>query len=217
MNIPQKLTAMKKLMLLLITILFGVCLMAQNKCKDAVHPTEQRKSILNCCIKEIKPGNIVVYKLGDEIYETEAIAINYKGKYFDLTNNTEIINTVWEDQYHGILYEGRDYDYYNNLYKKASGQMSLGIGLAVIGAGMVAGSFAVMVKNANEYDWGEDIKGTGIGLLLFGVAGLATGIPISISGAAKKSKYKVPLNEIKRQANVSLRTTNNGIGLVLKF
>ena len=208
---------MKKLILLNICVLFGIHAIAQQKCQDAVHPTENRKSILNCCIKEIKPGNVVVYNLGGTLYEIEAVAVNYKGEYFDLNNNTEIFNIVYEDNYPGILYEGHDYAYYNNLYKKASGQMTLGIGLTVIGAGMFAGSFVVMQKNYNEYDSSEGIKGTGIGLLLFGIAGMASGIPISISGAVKKNKYKVPLHEIKRQTSLSFRTTNNGLGLVLNF
>jgi hypothetical protein len=207
---------MQRFTLLLIIFFLGVCLKAQKDCKDAIHPTEFRKSILKCCIKEIKPGNIVVYTMGGETHEIEAVAINYKGEYFDLTN-TEIVTIVKEDNYNGIIYEGHDYAYYNDLYKKASGQMILGIGLAVLGAGMVAGSFAVMAKNANEYEWGEGINGTGIGLLLLGAAGIGTGIPISISGAVKKKKYIVPMNEIRQQANLSFNTSSYGVQLVLKF
>jgi hypothetical protein len=208
---------MKTLTLLIICILFGTYVMAQNKCKDAVHPTENRKSILNCCIKEVKPGNIVVYKLSGTLYEIEAVAINYKGEYFDLNNNTEIFNIVYEDNYPGILYDGHDYAYYNDLYKKANGQMTIGIALTAIGGGMVVGSFAVMVNNAVDYDSGEGIGGTGIGLLLLGATGIGVGIPVMISGATKKKRYQVPMNEIKRQANLSFRTTNHGVGLVMKF
>jgi ABC-type uncharacterized transport system permease subunit len=154
--------------------------------------------------------------MGGETHEIEAVAINYKGEYFDLTN-TEIVTIVKEDNYNGIIYEGHDYAYYNDLYKKASGQMILGIGLAVLGGGMVAGSFAVMTKNANEYEWDEGINGTGIGLLLLGAAGIGTGIPISVSGAMKKKRYKPPMDEIKRQANLSLNTSSYGLQLVLKF
>jgi hypothetical protein len=130
---------LQRFTLLLIIIFLGVCINAQKDCKDAIHPIEFRKSILNCCIKEIKPGNIVVYTFGGETHEIEAVAVNYRGEYFDLANK-EIVNIVKEDNFNGIIYEGHDYVYYNDLYKKASGQMILGIGLAVLGGGMVAGS-----------------------------------------------------------------------------
>ncbi|PLW94694.1 MAG: hypothetical protein C0591_12220, partial [Marinilabiliales bacterium] len=181
------------------------------KCSDAVHPTDSRKSILNCCIKEIKPGNVVVYTIENESSEIEAIAVNYKGEYFDLQNNTEIVNVVKEDQYPGILYEGNDYAYYNDLYKKASGQMTLGITFAALGGVMVLGGTVVMQNNYEKYKDGNELfnnwgNGIGTGLFLLGIAGVASGIPISVSGAMKKKRYKPPMDEIKRQANLSLNT-----------
>jgi hypothetical protein len=65
-----------------------------------------------------------------------------------------------------------------------------------------------MTKNANKYEWGEGIKGTGIGLLLLSAAGIGTGIPISVSGAVKKKRYIAPMNEIRRQANLSFNTSD---------
>jgi hypothetical protein len=205
----------KKLTLLITCILFGIHIIAQQKCKDAVHPTENRKSILNCCIKEIKPGNIVVYKLGDTLYEIEAVAVNYQGNYFDLTNNSEIINVVYKDNYPGILYEGHNYAYYDQLYKKANGQMVTGITLATVGVGALFGG-AVHMRNY-EQEHLFDADEVGMAITLLGLAGIGVGIPIAIVGGAKKPKYKQAMLEIERKAKLSLSTTNHGAGLVLNF
>ncbi len=143
---------MKKVLILGFIILLGICLQAQKHCKDVVHPTDFRKSILNCCIKEIKPGNIVVYTLEGETHEIEAVAVNYKGGYFDLQSNTEIANVVKEDKYPGILYEGHDYDYYQELYKKVNGQITLGTTLVALGGGLVIGGSVVIAKNFNIWE-----------------------------------------------------------------
>ncbi len=206
---------MKNLIPLMILTLFAINLLAQHKCKDAVHPTENRKSILNCCIKEIKPGNVVVYALEDETYEIEAVAINYKGEYFDLRSNTEIVNVVKEDQYPGFLYEKHDYDYYNQLYKKANGQMVMGITIAGVGGGVLIGGIVHMQNYESEslFDWDD----AGIGITLIGMAAIGIGIPIAIVGGSRKHKYKQVMLEIERNAKLSFRTTANGVGLVFNF
>lgn len=189
--------------------------MAQTKCKDAVHPTEQRKSILNCCIKDIKPGNLVVYEIGGETYEIEAIAINYKGEYFDVQSNNEIMSNVQKDNYPGISYEGHTYDYYKQLYNKANGQMTIGITLAAVGLGALIGGSVHMQNYESQQLF--DIDDAGMGITLIGIAAMGVGIPIAIVGGTKRHKYKQGIQAIEGKANLSFRTTNSGIGLALKF
>lgn len=210
---------MKTLILLIIAFMPGICLVAQPVCTDAVHLPDQKKSIINCCIKEIKPDNTVVYQLGGKIYETEAISVNYRGKFYDLYDYSNIINIVWEDHYYGYTYEGLDYEYYKNLYDKATSKMVVGIALATIGGGLMIAGVITVGKNANEYgdDGDYSIKGTGMGATLLGIGGVASGIPLSISGAMKRKKYKRPLDEIRKQASLTLGTTDSGIGLICRF
>ena len=113
---------------------------AQEKCKDAVHPTESRKSILNCCIKNIKDGNIVVYTKGRKTYEIEAVAINYHGEYGNLRNDSSSVRSkVLADNNPDNLYKGHNCDYYNIKYKQANTQKWAGVIFTTCGLGVAVG------------------------------------------------------------------------------
>jgi hypothetical protein len=211
----SKLTAMKKLISLIILTLFTINVLAQQKCKDAVHPTEQRKSILDCCIKEIKNGNVVVYSKNDISFETEAVAVNFNGQLTYLNeHNISIINKMLQNKYEG-LYQGHDYKYYQNIYKKANSQMIIGLTIGIVGVGLLTGGIIHMNNYENEYlfDW----DGTGAGITTAGAIMIGVGTSLAIVGGAKKHKSKGAMLEIERNAKLTIGMTNNGVGLVLNF
>ncbi len=60
-------------------------------------------------------------------------------------------------------------------------------------------------------------NGVGAGLLLMGVAGIASGIPVAIVGSKKKRVNKSAMDNIKSQANHSFHATSSGVQLVLRY
>ena len=182
---------------------------AQEKCNDAVHPTDSRKSILNCCTKEIKDGNIVVYTKGRKTYEIEALAINYHGEYADLRNdNSSVRSKVLADNNPDNFYKGHNCDYYNKKYRQGTKQKWAGViltscGLGVIIAGGIYGS---------NYDLNILAPS-----LLSGVIISGAGAALWISGGIKRANNRKALEECKQAMNLSFGIGNNGIGLTLNF
>ena len=182
---------------------------AQEKCTDAVHPTESRKSILNCCIKDIKDGNIVVYTKGRKTYEIEAVAISYHGEYGDLRNdNSSVRSKVLADNNPDNLYKGHNCDYYNKKYRQGTTQKWAGVILTSCGLG-VAIAGGIYGSNYNL-----DILATS---LLSGVIISGAGAALWISGGIKRTNNKKAMEECKRAMNLSFGISNNGIGLALNF
>lgn len=211
---------MKKLILLITLILFTIHLMSQKNCVDVVHPTEYQKSILNCCIQDIKPGNIVVYTKEGITSEIQAIAINLNGKYFELNEYDESIrNRVLLNSNPEKLEQGIDYTYHQKMYKRATGQQALGGTLAVLGGCLSLAGTIVMANNFNEFvdDYNDTGNGVGSVLFLSGAACIGVGIPVAITGRNKKKKHKRAMQEIESQLTISIRATNLGVGLVLYF
>ena len=182
---------------------------AQEKCSDAVHPTEFRKSILNCCIKDIKDGNIVVYTKGRKTYEIEAVAISYHREYADLRNdNSPVRSKVLADNNPDNLYKGHNCDYYNMKYKQGTTQKWAGViltscGLGVIIAGGIYGANQDLDVLATSFISGLVISGTGAALW--------------ISGGIKRTNNRKALEECKQAMNLSFGMNNNGVGLALNF
>jgi hypothetical protein len=206
---------MKKLISLIILTLFSINVLAQQKCKDAVHPTEQRKSILNCCIKEIKVGNVVVYSQNNIYYETEAVAVNFGGEFVYLNEyNNSMINKTLQNKYDG-LYQGHEYTYYQKMYQKANSQLIIGIAIGVVGVGLLTGGIIHMNNYKHEYlfDW----DGTGAGITTAGAVMIGVGTSLAIVGGAKKHNSKGAMLKIEQKAKLTVGTTNNGVGLVLIF
>lgn len=214
---------MKKHLLYIILMLSGNLLMAQKDCSDAVHPTLYRASILNCCIKDIKEGNIVVYAKEGIIYEIEAVAINLNKAYYVLKEpNDSLRNIVLLESNPAGTYDGHPYEYYQELYNKAAGNQLMGITLSVVGGGLLIGGVATMSKKYHEYDAfnpddDTNINGAGFIFSLLGVAGLGVGIPTAITNGVKKKKHKAAMEEIKNQHSLSLSLTKNGLGLTFHF
>ncbi len=214
---------MKKLILSITLLFFGMYLQAQVKCNDVIHPTDNKESILNCCIKDVKPGNIVVYSIGDITYETEAVAIDYRGEYVYLIDyKGTIANKIREDNYQGILYHGHNDEHYQKLYTKANTQIVMGALLPIVGIGMIVGGTRIVRDNYEKWGGADPTEkdsygnGAGIALLLAGAAACAGGTLIVIKGIKKRKYSKKALDEFNK-INLSMGITNNGIGLVLNF
>ncbi len=214
---------MKKLILTITLLFFGMYLQAQEECTDVIHPADHKGSILNCCIKDVKPGNIVVYSRGGITYETEAIAIAYRGEYVYLIDYKGTIgNKIREDNYQGILYHGHNDEHYQRLYNNANSQIIMGVSLSIVGIGMIVIGNGITKDNWEKWQGGDPTdknsygNGAGIGLLFLGAAGCAGGTLMVIYGIKKRRASKKALDEFNK-INLSMRITNNGIGLVLNF
>lgn len=201
-------------------ILPSLALRSQSKCKDAVHPTDNRKSILNCCIRDIKENNVVVYAINGEVYSINAVAISLNETYYDLTNPDDLTNltSVILRNKSPYGYLGEEYEYFRNMRSKASMNVTLGSAMIVLGAGMfVAGVITVNNKLENYSSSSNNYNGQGLFLMLIGAGGIGAGIPITAVNAKKASRNKKEMERIEHQAILSLQTTPYGLGLVLNF
>ena len=128
--------------------------MAQKDCSDAVHPTNYRASILNCCIKDIKEGNIVVYAKDGVINEIEAVAVNLNKAYYALKEpNDSIRNRVLLNNNPEAHYDDHPHEYHQYLYKKAQNKQTMGIALCVVGGGLLIGGSAIIDQKARKYNY----------------------------------------------------------------
>ena len=212
---------MKKLILSITLLFFGMYLLAQKECTDVIHPADYKKSITNCCIKDVKPGNIVVYSSDGLTYETAAIAISYRGEYVYLTDNKGVIGIkIREDNYQGILYQGHNGEHYQRLLAEANGKIIFGTVISISGIGMIVAG-RIIIRN-NFKKWYSSFNtaslgdGTGIVFFIAGVAGCVGGVFLLIDGINKRKPNKKALDEFNK-LNLSLGITNDGIGLVLRF
>ena len=214
---------MKKLILSITLLFFGMYLQAQEECTDVVHPTDYKESILNCCIVDVKSGNIVVYSIGGITYETKAVAIDYRGEYVYLIDyKGAIINKIREDNYQGILYHGHNGEHYQRLYTKANTQIIMGALLPIVGIGMIVVGRGIVSDNEEKWANSDPTEidsygnGSGFALILAGAAGCTGGTFLVINGINKRKASKNALDEFNK-INISMGITNNGIGLVLRF
>ena len=201
---------------------------AQEDCKDGILSADLRKSILNCCIKDLKHNNTVVYTVNGQTYEIDAAAVNFKGAYYELnTNWNSFKNEITELKDAEIENEKNTYEYYYKNYEKATTQRNAGIVLTIIGSGFVAaGSILITTETSyilsgswiGGYNY-ESVRRGNIGgaLFLSGAASLGIGIPLWAVGGNKRRKHKAAMEIIENQPNLSLRVSKNSLGLVLNF
>lgn len=105
------------------------------------------------------------------------------------------------------LYNGHNYDYYKAIFKKVTKLRNAGISLTSAGVGLYITALLASGTNLN----------TTAVLFFSSVATLCTGVPLWIVGGSKRKKSRKEMEQIKRNTNISFRTTHNGVGLVLNF
>jgi hypothetical protein len=113
----------------------------------------------------------------------------------------------------------QSYEHYQELFEKAQGKKILGIGLTVVGGACMIVGIRQISKNYNEWENDHTQGGDGSGIFLFltGCAGLGVGIPLTAVGAHRQREYKRILENYEDQATLSIQSSVDGIGIVLKF
>lgn len=212
---------MKNITLFLIILFFmvtGLTIFAQSDCKDVVHPTNYRASIMNCCIRNIINGNIVVYVDNGALIEIEALAVNYNQQYYNLSNSKHVssLEKKLHKRYPDGIYLNKDYEYNRMMHSKATTKLVMGTVMATLGAAMLTGGFVIMNNKMQDYP-NTSVNGAGFMMMLVGMGGVGAGIPIAIVGGVKMGKYKNEMHKNEKSAKLMLNTTSNGIGLVLNF
>ena len=206
---------------IIIAILLSIVLVnAQEECKDIIYPTDGKSIIFNCCIDEVKDGNIVYFVKEGKGYIVEAIAVNKDGRYIELTpgeGQQQPVEVVPQVETPTGLYKGHDYKYYNIQFIKATTQKHVGVILTLVGTGMTIGGLAMLVNEANKYYYNENNVIVGAMLYINGIIMVNIGIPLWIAGGIKRSNNRKAMEATKRNANLSLGITGNGAGLVLRF
>lgn len=193
---------------IIIVLLFACVSFVQNfaqDCQDTVYLLSKDSIIINCCILEVKYGNIVHFIKGDKRYVKEAHKIIKDGEPFELqpyTTDPQLYDNGFKDSLainETSLYKGFDYNYYNKKYKSAKAQMAVGIVLTITGAAANLAS----IFYANDNDTSNDDFGVGINL--YGIMAFNTGLPLWISGAIKRG------NNRDAMRRTQLSTSNSGI------
>jgi len=205
---------MRKYIFFLAFVFCGLMGQTQETCKDTVYPSYSEEIIFDCCITEVKYGNVVQYRKDGKLSITPAVAITRDGQYLELPKYKNQIEkkTDPRDQVFGQDYE-HDYDYYKRMFNSATMQRNFGISFVIIGLGMEVWG-AVLLSDEERTRENTDI---GRGLMIVGVLLVNTGIPLWISGSVKRENNKRVMDEMGKGMNLTFGTSRNGIGLLLKF
>ncbi len=191
---------MRKSVLLAAIIFSGIFIQAQT-CKDVIYPTKGKSVIFDCCIEEVKDGNMVRFTKNDTTSFIEAISIIKAGLTLQLT-------TLGNEPYGNSLYKGHNYKHYAEKYEEANKRKIAGIIVSAIGLSEVLAGLIFL----------DNSHGPAPQMLIFGgTIAFSVGIPIALSGGIEASNNKKAMKKIKNNASLSFGTTNHGIGLVLNF
>jgi hypothetical protein len=198
---------MKRLLLIQVFLLFGICALSQKECKDVIYAIEGNKMIFNCCIQDIRQGNVVIYKKDGAIEGIEAYAVMIDDQYIELDqpgkiNNKEDLNKT---DYRGN-YQGHSYYYYDNLYHSA--RLRAGFGKVITISGIVLAGYGLIFTNP-QYD--------GSASILLGSLMISVGVPLWISGGVKADNNRHAMDKIKKSTHLSMSLGQYGIGLVYRF
>lgn len=202
---------MKKLFLFIAIVFSGMLMQAQDECTDIIYPADGGSIIFNCCITDVSQGNIVSYTKDSISGIIVAVAISKDGQYVDLKKYKSSLDSKAEtvNEPDG-LYRGHNYDYYSKQYNRASSRQVFGAFLTVFGLGLEIGGLVMANRSSSN-------NRAATNLYIAGAISFTIGFPLLISGGAKKANNKRAMEECKRNANLSLGATNNGLGLVLNF
>lgn len=206
-----------KNILVFVVISFVIVQLPAQDCNDVVYPSSVDSIIFDCCINEVKYGNIVSYIKDNKRHIIEAERIVKDGKPYDLKPNTSNPVFIEEEKEEPVddnepkLYENHEYRYYQQKYNSAKVQAGIGIFLTITGATANIAS-VILASDSNPSN-----DRTGTYLNIYGILAFNSGLPIWISGAVKKVNNRKAMKRIKNSSSNSSLTfgfTNNGIGLL---
>ncbi len=194
-----------KYSLLVILILSSFTMIAQ---KDVIYPEIGKASIRKCTIIKVTDGNMVHYQKDSISSIIKAVSIRRDGNYIKLSSE---VFDLSKNQF--AYYKGKSYDYYVNEHVKVIKNRNLGIGLTFcgIGAGLIGG---LTMNNG-----GNSTKTKRALAALFIGGGIITniGIIVWVSEGSHAANISKAMKKAKKNANLSLGITNNGVGLLLSF
>jgi hypothetical protein len=192
-------------------IFFGLISYAQENCKDIIYTLEGGNIIFDCCVKEVKNGNIVNYMKDGDTASVAATAIIKDGQRLELGNQQQAPDNKLTTSRQDSLYRGHDMAYYQYMCDRASAQQGAGVIFTILGVLSELGGLIVI----NE---GEgDPENIGKGLIIGGAIMGTIGIPLLISGSVRKANNRRAIEEIKSKTSLTFGPTTNGVGLTLKF
>jgi hypothetical protein len=215
---------MKKIFLSLLLLIASLLSFSQTTIGDIIYPQNSSTPITGIDIIEVYNGNHVKYTKDGEELSIMAIAIKQDGKYINLRSKIEKEAKANVGITNDYLYNGYDLKYYQdiqtkNLKRKTGGKVTtiIGIGASIVGS--------VMIESAGFDEETETFRSpteAKVGAVL-GLAGIITtlvGIPNWVTGVKRFNKAQKGIdhfNSLEKNASLSVGTTPNGLGLVLKF
>lgn len=107
-----------------------------------------------------------------------------------------------------MIYNGYSYDHYKDIYERAAYRKKGGIIMTAIGAAGVGASF--IIRNTNDYQ-------TANVTFITGLVFLEIGIPIWIANGIVAKNNKTAMEKARQNTSLSFSTTENGVGLVMRF
>jgi hypothetical protein len=214
---------MIKLLLFFITLLTGMYHGFGQQCKDVVYPASGSSIIFDCCIEEVRYGNMVYYLKDGRRHIIEATTIVKDGRQYKLEpyaqlpefqDDTVVPNIAGKEKDYGNRMT-HEYKYYQRKFNGAKLQANIGLVLTATGA--VAGIVSIALMIEDPYY----IEETVAGLYIYGFFAVNIGLPIWISGTAKKANNRRAMIRTKGTSSgtgsLNLGITRDGIGLVWRL
>jgi hypothetical protein len=199
----------------LCTIILIGTFMTSFSQSDIIYPLDGSNPIIECEITVIHNGNIVYYLKNETPRWVEAKSIKIKGLYTELNANNSNDNGLKSNipNKQGV-YRGHNYNYYQNLRIKSTNQRDAGMFMFFLGFGCEVAGYLMVIDDKITND------GAGQILILGGAILSNIGIPLWIAGGVKRANNKKAMELTQDKMNISslsIKPTNNGLGLVLNF
>ncbi len=211
---------MKSLLVISLFFFSMVLIHAQNECTDIIYPNDGESIIFDCCIDEVKNGNVVYFTKNGNAHFVKAIGLSKNGQYIDLNEFVDPPKQEAQVTDPGqAKYSGHNYNYYFAKYKGATSRRNIGIGLTILGTGLTIGGTAILaVESGKVASQQSDARiNAGATMYLIGVISVNVGVPLWISGGIKRGNNKRAMDATRNNLSLSAATTGHGIGLMFNF
>lgn len=179
---------------------------------DVIYPSIGKVGIRKCTITKVDDGNRVHYVKDSISTVIEAVAIRRDGKYTTLYSAL-LSDSLGPIMGQTLMYKGKSYDFYAKEQRSSLKIRNIGMGLTLFGlsSGIVGGLIL------NPYANNSQTSRVATALYIGGGIVANIGIILWVSGGSKAANNSRAMKRAKSNANISLGTTNNGIGLLLTF